>query len=190
MGRTPPMRQSPRVVRVFLCSATLLENAGKRSRTGGPLSLVQRRQQTGAGGRVTHDRRVLVELDDRRRESRRDRTRQHSAQGFATVNPGSDHQQAGVPHADQRPRAHRPRTRVRIDVRLDDEAAWKPGAVYGETDDFSYNIVKDPIHLRDFHATVLHLMGFDHQRFIDNHQGLDQKLTGVLPAKAVEAPPA
>ncbi|MGL4512446.1 MAG: DUF1501 domain-containing protein [Lacipirellulaceae bacterium] len=63
----------------------------------------------------------------------------------------------------------------------------KPGVVYGETDDFSYNIVKDPVHIRDFHATVLHLLGFDHERFVYKHQGLDQKLTGVLPAKVIGA---
>jgi hypothetical protein len=40
----------------------------------------------------------------------------------------------------------------------------KPGTIYGETDDFSYNIVKDPVHIRDFHATVLNLLGFDHER--------------------------
>jgi uncharacterized protein (DUF1501 family) len=62
----------------------------------------------------------------------------------------------------------------------------KPGVVHGETDDFSYNIVKDPVHIRDFHATVLHLLGFDHERFVFKHQGLDQKLTGVLPAKVVK----
>ena len=53
-----------------------------------------------------------------------------------------------------------------------------PGTIYGETDDFSYNIVKDPVHIRDFHATVLHLLGFDHERFTYRYQGLDQKLTG------------
>jgi hypothetical protein len=62
----------------------------------------------------------------------------------------------------------------------------KPGVVHGETDDFSYNIVKDPVHIRDFHATILHLLGFDHERFVFKHQGLDQKLTGVLPAKVVK----
>ena len=41
----------------------------------------------------------------------------------------------------------------------------KGGTIYGETDDFCYNIVKDPVHIRDFHATVLHLLGFDHERF-------------------------
>jgi hypothetical protein len=53
------------------------------------------------------------------------------------------------------------------------------GAIYGETDDFSYNIVRDPVHIRDFHATVLHLLGFDHERFTFRYQGLDQRLTGV-----------
>ena len=41
----------------------------------------------------------------------------------------------------------------------------RPGTIYGETDDFSYNIVKNPVHIRDFHATVLQLLGFDHRRF-------------------------
>jgi hypothetical protein len=62
----------------------------------------------------------------------------------------------------------------------------KGGVIHGETDDFSYNIVKDPVHIRDFHATVLHLMGFDHERFSYKFQGLDQKLTGVEPAKIVK----
>ncbi len=61
----------------------------------------------------------------------------------------------------------------------------KGGAIYGETDDFSYNIVKDPIHIRDFHATILHLLGFDHERFTHRFQGLDQRLTGVLPARVI-----
>lgn len=61
----------------------------------------------------------------------------------------------------------------------------KGGAIYGETDDFSYNIVRDPLHIRDFHATVLHLLGFDHERFSYKFQGLNQRLTGVLPARVV-----
>ncbi len=60
------------------------------------------------------------------------------------------------------------------------------GAIYGETDDFSYNIVKDPVHIRDFHATVLHLLGFDPQRFAYRHLGLDQRLIGVEPAKVIK----
>jgi len=61
----------------------------------------------------------------------------------------------------------------------------KGGTIYGETDDFSYNIVKDPVHIRDFHATVLHLLGFDHEQFTFKFQGLDQRLTGVEPARVI-----
>ncbi|MCE9552860.1 MAG: DUF1501 domain-containing protein [Planctomycetes bacterium] len=62
----------------------------------------------------------------------------------------------------------------------------RPGTIHGETDDFSYNITKDPVHIRDFHATVLHLLGFDHQRFSFKYQGLDQRLTGVEEAHVVK----
>lgn len=55
----------------------------------------------------------------------------------------------------------------------------KGGVVHGETDDFSYNVTKDPVHIRDLNATILHLMGIDHERFIYPFQGLDQRLTGV-----------
>lgn len=61
----------------------------------------------------------------------------------------------------------------------------KGGTIHGETDEFSYNIVKDPVHIHDFHATVLHLLGFDHERFTFKYQGLDQKLTGVEPAHVI-----
>lgn len=62
---------------------------------------------------------------------------------------------------------------------------FKRGTILGETDDFSYNITKDPVHVRDFHATVLNQLGFDHERFTFKHLGLDQRLTGVLPARVV-----
>ena len=62
----------------------------------------------------------------------------------------------------------------------------KKGAVYGETDEFSYNIVKDPMHVRDLNATILHLLGVDHDKLTFKFQGLDQKLTGVEPAKVVK----
>jgi hypothetical protein len=62
----------------------------------------------------------------------------------------------------------------------------KGGTIYGETDDFSYNIVADPVHIRDFHATVLHLLGFDHERLTYKFLGLDQRLTGVEPARVVK----
>jgi hypothetical protein len=61
----------------------------------------------------------------------------------------------------------------------------KPGIVHGETDDYSYNIVKDPVHIRDFHATILNQLGIDHSRLSFKFQGLDQRLTGVEPAKVV-----
>ncbi len=62
---------------------------------------------------------------------------------------------------------------------------FKPGLTYGESDDLGFNVVKDPVHVRDFHATVLHQMGFNHERFTFKAQGLEQKLTGVVPAKVV-----
>ncbi len=61
----------------------------------------------------------------------------------------------------------------------------KPGHIHGETDDFSYNIVKDPVHVHDFHATILNLLGFNHERFTFRYQGLDQRLTGVEPSKVI-----
>jgi hypothetical protein len=62
----------------------------------------------------------------------------------------------------------------------------KGGTIYGETDDFSYNIVKDPLHISDFHATVLKLLGYNHERFTYKFQGLDQKLTGVEHRKVIK----
>ncbi|MBI1840144.1 MAG: DUF1501 domain-containing protein [Verrucomicrobia bacterium] len=61
----------------------------------------------------------------------------------------------------------------------------KGGTIHGMTDEFSYNIVADPVSVHDFHATVLHLLGMDHERFTYRHQGLDQRLTGVEPARVV-----
>ncbi len=55
----------------------------------------------------------------------------------------------------------------------------KGGMVYGQTDDFSYNIVENPVHVRDLHATILHLLGIDSQRFTHKWQGVDMRLTGV-----------
>lgn len=55
----------------------------------------------------------------------------------------------------------------------------KGGVVHGETDEFSYNIVKDPVHIRDFQCTVLNQFGIDDKRFTYKYQGLDQKLTGT-----------
>lgn len=61
----------------------------------------------------------------------------------------------------------------------------KGGISYGETCPFGYNIVADGVHVRDFHATLLHLMGIDHQRLSVKFQGLDARLTGVEPARIV-----
>jgi hypothetical protein len=55
----------------------------------------------------------------------------------------------------------------------------KGGIVYGETDDFSYNVVEKPVHVNDLNATILHCLGIDHSRFRFKFQGLDQRLTGV-----------
>ncbi len=55
----------------------------------------------------------------------------------------------------------------------------KGGTVYGETDDFAHNIVKDPVHVHDFQATLLHLMGIDHEKFVYKSQGRRYRLTDV-----------
>jgi hypothetical protein len=62
----------------------------------------------------------------------------------------------------------------------------KPGVVYGQTDEMSYNIAENPVHIRDLHATILHQLGIDHEKLTFNYQGLDQKLTGVEPAHVVK----
>ena len=61
----------------------------------------------------------------------------------------------------------------------------KGGLVYGETDDFSYNAVENPVSLYDLNATILHCLGIDHSKFTYKFQGLDQRLTGVELAKVV-----
>ena len=66
-------------------------------------------------------------------------------------------------------------------------AGIKPGMVHGATDELGYASVQDIVHVRDFHATLLHQFGIDHARFTTKFQGLDYKLTGVEPAKAVQA---
>jgi len=62
----------------------------------------------------------------------------------------------------------------------------KGGVVHGETDDFSYNVVKDPVHIRDINATILHCLGIDHRLLSFKFQGLDQRLTGVEEANPVK----
>jgi Protein of unknown function (DUF1501) len=67
----------------------------------------------------------------------------------------------------------------------------KGGTVYGETDEFSYNVVRDPVHIRDMNATILHLMGIEDKRLTYNFKGLDQRLTGTeasaIPVKGILA---
>lgn len=55
----------------------------------------------------------------------------------------------------------------------------KPGIVYGETDEFGYNITRDPVHVNDFHASILHLMGLDHEKLTYKHLGRRYRLTDV-----------
>jgi uncharacterized protein (DUF1501 family) len=63
---------------------------------------------------------------------------------------------------------------------------FKGGTVYGETDEFSYNITQDPVHVRDLQATILHQFGLDHERLSYKYQGLDVKLTGQEKAAVVK----
>jgi len=65
-------------------------------------------------------------------------------------------------------------------------AGIRGGTVYGETDDFGYNIVKDPVHIHDLNATILNRFGVDHERLSFKHQGLDMRLTGVEKAKLID----
>ncbi|QDV12768.1 hypothetical protein CA51_26540 [Rosistilla oblonga] len=62
---------------------------------------------------------------------------------------------------------------------------FKPGLVYGETDEFGFGPIENPVHVHDIHATLLHLLGFDHHRLSVRFQGLDFRLTGVDPARVV-----
>ncbi len=62
----------------------------------------------------------------------------------------------------------------------------KPGFEYGQTDTHSYNIIEDPVHIRDMNATILHTLGIDHNRLTFKYQGLEQRLTGVEPCRVVD----
>jgi hypothetical protein len=54
-----------------------------------------------------------------------------------------------------------------------------PGITYGKTDDYSYNVAENPVDVHDLHATLLHLLGFDHTRLTYRVQGRDYRLTDV-----------
>ena len=56
----------------------------------------------------------------------------------------------------------------------------KPGLTYGASDDFGFRVVENPVHVHDLHATLLHLLGFDHTKLTYRFQGLDMRLTGVF----------
>ena len=60
---------------------------------------------------------------------------------------------------------------------------FRPGITFGETDEFGFGPVDQSAHVRDIHATLLHQLGIDHERLSVRFQGLDIRLTGVLPAK-------
>jgi hypothetical protein len=63
----------------------------------------------------------------------------------------------------------------------------KPGIVHGETDEFSYNVVQDPVHIHEMNATILQCLGIDHKRLTYKFQGLDMRLTGVEDHGPVQA---
>ena len=58
-------------------------------------------------------------------------------------------------------------------------AGVKPGITYGQTDEFGYNIAKDPVHVHDFQATIMHLLGINHEKFTYKFQGRRYRLTDV-----------
>ena len=62
----------------------------------------------------------------------------------------------------------------------------KGGVTLGETDEYSYNPVRDSVHINEINATVMHCLGIDHERFTLKYQGLDQRLTGVEPMKVLK----
>ena len=64
---------------------------------------------------------------------------------------------------------------------------FKPGTVYGQTDEFGFGAVENPVHVHDIHATLLHQLGLDHERLTVRSQGLDFRLTGVDPARVVKS---
>ena len=61
----------------------------------------------------------------------------------------------------------------------------KPGISYGETDPVGYDVAENPVEVRDLQATMVRLLGFDHQKLSMPFQGLDQKITGVKPTRVV-----
>lgn len=65
-------------------------------------------------------------------------------------------------------------------------AGIKRGYEHGKTDDYSYNILEDPVHIRDLNATILNQLGINHEQLTFRYQGLDQRLTGVEEARVIK----
>jgi uncharacterized protein (DUF1501 family) len=63
---------------------------------------------------------------------------------------------------------------------------FKPGTIYGTTDEFGFGAMENPVHVHDIHATLLHQLGLDHERLSVRSQGLDFRLTGVDPVRVVK----
>jgi len=61
----------------------------------------------------------------------------------------------------------------------------RPGMTFGATDELGFQIAESPVHVRDLNATMQHLLGIDYQKLVFPFQGLDQKLTGVKPARVI-----
>jgi hypothetical protein len=64
-------------------------------------------------------------------------------------------------------------------------AGVKPGTIYGATDELGHAAAENPHHIRDLHATILHLMGINHEKLTYFYGGLDNKLTGVKHARPI-----
>jgi hypothetical protein len=62
----------------------------------------------------------------------------------------------------------------------------KRGSVYGATDEFGYHAVENKVSVHDVHATILHLLGLDHEKLVYSHNGLNERLSGVEPAKVIK----
>ena len=60
------------------------------------------------------------------------------------------------------------------------------GQTFGQTDEFGFGAVENSVHVRDIHATLLHQLGINHERLTVRSQGLDFRLTGVLPARVID----
>ena len=68
---------------------------------------------------------------------------------------------------------------------MDGRGGIKGGTTYGKTDDFGHAVVENPVSVHDFHATILHSLGLDHEKLFYNRNGLPEKLTGINPPKVV-----